>query len=169
MTMTAALSPTVVGVFHDRKQAEEAAAELARAGFRDDQVGLAARGASAPETQGPPEESKAAEGGVAGALTGGVLGGALGAVAAGLIPGVGPLLAVGTLAAIGGGAAAGAVAGGAVGALVGMGIPEEEARAYEAELAEGRTLLTVRAEGRRDEAVRILRAHGALGKGSPLV
>jgi hypothetical protein len=42
-----------------------------------------------------------------------------------------------------------------------MGVPEEHARYYEAEVRSGRTLATVRADGRYDEAQRILRGAGA--------
>jgi uncharacterized protein (TIGR02271 family) len=51
--------------------------------------------------------------------------------------------------------------GAIAGALVGMGVPKEEAEYYEGEVKSGRTLVTVRADGRYDEAQRILRQHGA--------
>jgi uncharacterized protein (TIGR02271 family) len=78
-----------------------------------------------------------------------------------LIPGFGPAIAGGILAATLGGAAIGAAAGGLLGALTGMGVPEEEARYYESEFQAGRIILTVQADGRRDEAINILRRYGA--------
>ena len=48
-----------------------------------------------------------------------------------------------------------------VGALVGLGIPEEEAKYYETEVKGGRVLVTVKADGRYDEAYAILRRFGA--------
>jgi len=48
-----------------------------------------------------------------------------------------------------------------VGALVGLGIPEDEAEFYEGEFKTGRTLVTVRHDGRFDEARTILARHGA--------
>jgi hypothetical protein len=42
-----------------------------------------------------------------------------------------------------------------------MGIPEEDARYYETEFRSGRTLVTVQATGRANEALAILRRHGA--------
>jgi uncharacterized protein (TIGR02271 family) len=42
-----------------------------------------------------------------------------------------------------------------------MGIPEEEAHWYEQEVKGGRTLVTVKADGRYDEAQALLRRHGA--------
>jgi hypothetical protein len=60
------------------------------------------------------------------------------------IPGIGPLLAAGPIvAALAGAGAVGAV-GGIAGALVGLGIPEIEAKRYEKEIKEGRLLLSVR-------------------------
>jgi uncharacterized protein (TIGR02271 family) len=157
--------PTVVGVFENRTEAERAVDELHRAGFRDDQIGYAAHGGEAPEgstdwqAAGPGE---AGEGAAKGAVSGGIIGGILGALATGLIPGIGPVIAGGLLAGILGGAAAGAAAGGLFGALVGsMGVPEEEARYYDDEFKAGRTVVTVKADGRYDEARAILQRLGA--------
>jgi uncharacterized membrane protein len=44
------------------------------------------------------------------------------------------------------GAAVGATAGGLIGTLIGMGIPEYEAKRYETRLREGRILLAVHSE-----------------------
>jgi hypothetical protein len=54
------------------------------------------------------------------------------------------------------GAAAGAAGGGILGALIGLDIPEEQARHYQREFHSGRSLVTVRAGDRHDEAVAIL-------------
>jgi hypothetical protein len=54
-----------------------------------------------------------------------------------------------------------AVVGTIVGALIGLGIPEEEARFYEGEFTAGRTLVTVKPQGRYEEAKAILRNNGA--------
>src|SRR5919201_3209901 len=157
--------PTVVGVFDNRTEAERAVDELHRAGFRDDQIGYAAHGGEAPEgstdwqAAGPGE---AGEGAAKGAVSGGIIGGILGALATGLIPGIGPVVAGGLLAGIIGGGLIGAAGGGLLGALVGsMGVPEEEARYYDQEFRSGRTIVTVKADGRYDEAQSILRQSGA--------
>ena len=63
------------------------------------------------------------------------------------------------LAALLASAATGAAAAGLVGALIGMGIPEEEAKYDEGEFQAGRTLVTDRAAGRYDEANAILNRH----------
>ncbi len=74
--------------------------------------------------------------------TGGVLGGALGWVAgigASAIPGVGPFIAAGPIIA----ALSGATVGGIAGGLVGMGIPEIEAKRYEGKVNLGNILISV--------------------------
>jgi uncharacterized protein (TIGR02271 family) len=161
--MATAQRSTVVAVFNNSHQADRAVAELRRAGFRDDQIGYLMRNEDASVTTKEKDEGDtyAGTGAATGVVAGGVLGGLAGAVAAGLIPGVGPFVAAGILAATLGGAAAGAAAGGIVGALIGMGIPEEEAHYYESEFRAGRIIVTVRADGRYDEAWDILRRHGA--------
>jgi uncharacterized protein (TIGR02271 family) len=97
---------------------------------------------------------------VAGGLMGG-LGGWLVGIGALAIPGVGPFIAAGAFATALGGAVIGAGLGAIAGALVGMGVPEEHAKYYEGEAKAGKTLVTVRANGRYEDAQRILRDHGA--------
>src|SRR3954452_17148608 len=98
-----------------------------------------------PDTDGTRDfahehNTKAPEGAVAGAGTGGVVGGTLGLLAgigALAIPGAGPFIAAGPLLAALSGLAAGAAVGGLAGALVGLGIPELEAKAYEGKVKSG--------------------------------
>ena len=78
-----------------------------------------------------------------------------------MIPVVGPAIAAGTLGVIVSNAAAGAGIVGLVGALVGAGVPEHEAKFYDKEFEAGRTVVTVTADHRADEATAILRRHGA--------
>jgi hypothetical protein len=160
--MAATGPAAVVAVFDDRSHAENAVDELCRSGFRPDQVGLAVRDPG-PPVEAPPLEpdTKEGEGAVTGAVAGGTLGGLLGAaVAAGMIPGVGPVIAGGLLVGIIGGVVSGGAAGGILGTLIGLNVPEDQARHFEHHFHSGRTLVTVRADGRRDEAVAILRRHG---------
>ena len=175
--MATAGRSTVVGLFEDRRQAERAIDELERAGFRGEQIGFVRHDeekfegdTGVGEWDTPVEERTST-----GALTGGLLGGLLGA-AAGLLEqdvilmrGIGPAVAGGTLAtALGGvGAAVGVAAEGLLGALTGMGVPEREARYYEREFQAGRTLVTVKADGRYDEARSILRGQGAYDVETP--
>jgi len=100
--------------------------------------------------------TKVPEGATAGASTGAVVGGALGWLTGiGLIaiPGVGPLIAAGPIMAALSGAAAGGALGGVTGALVGMGIPEYEAKRYEGKVREGHILISVHTDD-SDEASR---------------
>src|SRR6266567_7132827 len=112
--------------------------------------------------------TEAAPGAAVGAVSGGIIGGVIGAAAALLIPGIGPAIAGGILVTVLGGAAIGAAAGGIVGALVGMGVPEEEAHYYAGEFHSGRTLVTVRADGRQQEAINILHHFGGYDAGTRL-
>jgi hypothetical protein len=161
---------TIVGVFDDRMRADRAVDELRRAGFRDDQIGVAMRYDAGDDMAGDAtaaittdaDESKAGTGAIAGILGGLGLGALAGlGVLSGVIPVVGPAIAGGTLGIILSNAAVGAGVGGLVGALVGAGIPEDEARYYHGEFEAGRTIVTVQAGGRADDAMAILRRYGA--------
>jgi uncharacterized protein YcfJ len=107
-----------------------------------------------PDKQGTKDfahehNTKAPEGAIAGAGTGGVVGGTLGLLAgigALAIPGLGPFIAAGPLLAALSGAAAGATVGGVAGALIGMGIPEIEAKRYEGKIKGGNILISVHVE-----------------------
>lgn len=158
---------TVVGVFENRGQADRAVDDLRRAGFRENQIGVVARDSEGTTMTDHEEDSGtlAEEGAVAGAIAGAGVGGLIGlGVLAGVIPILGPAIAAGTLGTILLNAAGGAAIAGVAGALVGLGIPEEEARFYEGELSSGRYLVTVQADGRHDEAWAILQRHGGYNR-----
>lgn len=155
---------TVVGVFQDHFQADQAVSDLRQAGFKDDQIGIVGRNkgdtASAETTEDA--GSHAGTGALTGALAGLGVGGLVGlGVISGVIPVLGPIIAGGTMAAILANAAGGAAIGTLAGALVGSGIPEDEANYYHSEFESGRTIVTVHAGSRYDEASAILRRHGA--------
>jgi len=154
---------TIVGVFADRLKADEAVNELLRAGFRSDQIGVAMRQPEGVEaTDSDSEDTETGTGAITGALAGLGLGALAGmGVLAGVIPVIGPAIAAGTLGVILSNAAAGAGIAGLVGALIGAGIPEHEAKYYHEEFEAGRTIVTVTADGRTDEATTILRRYGA--------
>ena len=168
--MTTTDRSTVVGVFELRSEADAAIYELQRAGFRDEQIGFIVRNedTGADTTVEDGNTTEAAPGAAVGAVSGGIIGGVIGAAAALLIPGIGPAIAGGILVTVLGGAAIGAAAGGIVGALVGMGVPEEEAHYYAGEFHSGRTLVTVRADGRQQEAINILHHYGGYDAGTRL-
>jgi len=153
-----------VGVFHDPDDAREAIEALKDADFASDTISILSPDKQTTQTMAEETGTQAGTGAATGAVTGGILGGlggwlvGIGALA---IPGVGPFIAAGALATAVAGAAIGAGVGAVAGALVGMGVPKDEAEYYEGEVKSGRTLVTVRADGRYDEAQRILREHRA--------
>lgn len=158
--MTIAERTTAVGVFSEKALAEQAMSQLHKAGFTDEQIGFIAREAQQSQDSGV-EETNSAGSAAAGAVSGGVIGGIIGAVSSLLIPGIGPVIATGILVTTIGGVALGALAGGLAGSLMHLGVPEHEARYYEDQLNTGRSIITVNAPGRYDEAVNILRQCGA--------
>ena len=144
-----------IGVFRDPEQARHAIDELKRAGYSDQEIGYLTRVGT--EEAGHDVLDSAATG----AIEGGILGGLVGAAVSLFIPGVGPFVAGGILAATLGAAGIGALAGSVVGILIGMGVPEEEARFYQRELEAGRTIVTVKSASGYNDALSILRRNGA--------
>ncbi|PSB38433.1 histidine kinase [filamentous cyanobacterium Phorm 46] len=144
-----------VGVFSTRRETEHALGELRTAGFDMDRVSVIGKDAdSKGDIAGidvqESADNKADEGATKGALTGGTLGGLTGLlVGLGLvaIPGIGPIMLAGaaatTIATTLAGTALGAAAGSLLGALVGLGIPEEEARAYSDRVERGDYLVVL--------------------------
>ena len=144
-----------VGVFSTRRETEHALGELRAGGFDMDRVSVIAKDAdSKGEIAGidvqDSADNKADEGATKGALTGGTLGGLTGLlVGLGLvaIPGIGPIMLAGAsataIATTLAGTALGAAAGSLLGALVGLGIPEEEAKAYSDRVERGDYLVVL--------------------------
>jgi hypothetical protein len=165
--MTTSTRSTVVGVFADQRHAQKAAQELKDAGFREDQIGVVAQAKNTSTAGAHTEEhgSHVVSGAVTGVAAGAGIGAlwCLGIVTLG-IPAIGPVIAGGVFAAILASAAGGAAIAGIVGALIGLGIPEEDAKYYEGEFKSGRTLVTVKADNRYDEAWKILHRCGAYNK-----
>jgi hypothetical protein len=160
--MTLDQNKRAVGVFSTPEQAEYALNELRDSGFAMNTVSVVARDTTRQnEVAGvevnPYRGSNDAGGGAkAGALAGGAVGGIvglLGALTALAVPGVGPVVAGGAIASILGdaliGGAVGAATGGIVGALMGLGIPEEQAKVYNHRVSQGDYLVIV--EGTQDE------------------
>ena len=156
---------TVVAVFHDRDDAQDAINALRDAGFMSDDVSILARDRDVAGRLADDTGTEAAAGAATGALAGGLLGGVAGwlvGIGALAIPGVGPIIAAGPIAAALGGAALGAASGGIIGALTGAGVPEDEARYYDDEFRRGGIVVTVQARGRYDEARRIMHEYGGM-------
>jgi hypothetical protein len=145
------MSKAVFCIARTPTEAELIVNNLRIAGFSNNDISVLF-----PDTDGTrdfahEQHTKAPEGAAAGAGTGGVLGGAFGwlaGIGALAIPGVGPLIAAGPIVAALSGAAVGAAVGGLGGALVGMGIPEYEAKRYEGKVREGNYLISVHTEDR---------------------
>jgi hypothetical protein len=139
----------VFGIYSTRTQVENAVDQMISEGFRNSDVSVLF-----PENQGTKDfavekSTKAPEGTTTGVASGAVIGGTLGwlaGIGALAIPGVGPFIAAGPILGALGGLGAGGVIGGIAGALVGMGIPEYEAKRYEGRIREGGILLSVHAD-----------------------
>ncbi len=131
-------------------QAESIVHELKVAGFDDNDISVLFPDKTGTKDFAHEHSTKAPEGAATGFGTGGVLGGALGwlaGIGALGIPGAGPFIAAGPIMAALGGAAVGAAVGGITGALIGMGIPEYEAKRFEGKIKAGNILISVHAEG----------------------
>jgi hypothetical protein len=164
--MTTSIRYTAVAVFDDRSQAEKAVAALREEGFAPEQIGLAQR--PAPEPREKDEASQSANenlpgGAAVGMLVGASVGGFL--AGAGAAPGA---MAGGALGGVVAGLLEGGVVGGLVGGLIGMGVPQDEAHYYQRELDAGRTIVTVNAGGRYEQAQEVLLANGGRTPQSPL-
>jgi hypothetical protein len=144
----------IVGVFHTEQEAINAVDGLKRQGYRAEEISVLARDKGEMSDIIEVTGSKAPDGMAAGAVTGGTLGG-IGGILLGMgalaIPGVGPFVAAGPIVAGLTGLAAGAGAGVLVGGLIGLGIPEEEAKRYNQYLEDGHILVLVDANSERDQ------------------
>ena len=139
----------VFGIYPNYSATESGVDALRAAGFRNTDISVLF-----PENVGSKDfahqkGTKAPEGVAAGAAGGAVVGGVLGwlvGIGALAIPGIGPFIAAGPIvAALAGIGAVGAI-GGIAGALIGMGIPEYEAKRYEGRIREGGILLSVHSD-----------------------
>jgi len=157
----------VFGIYSTRSAVENATESLIHAGFPASDISvLLPESLGGTKDMGTEKATKAPEGATAGATSGAVLGGALGLLAgigALAIPGVGPLIAAGPIMATLAGMGVGGAVGGVTGALIGMGIPEFEAKRYEGRLQKGAILLSIHCDTSEeiDEAKEILKRTGA--------
>ncbi len=134
------------GIYPDQVSVSQAIESLKHAGFRKNDISVLC-----PENTGSKDfaherHTKAPEGAVAGASSGAILGGALGwlaGIGALAIPGIGPFVAAGPIVSMLSGIGVGGTVGGFTGALIGVGIPEYEAKRYEGRIRSGGILLSV--------------------------
>lgn len=156
----------VYGIYPNRKMVEKAVEELRDAGFRHADISMLFAADENTKELTVEEESqvreKASRGGGTGAVIGSTLGllTGIGTIA---IPGIGPFIAAGPIMTVLAGAGAGGLFGGITGALVGVDIPEYEAKHYERRLKEGGILLSVHADDRdwKNKGKDILKKTGA--------
>jgi len=147
-------------------QAAQVVDQLKNAGFTRDDISVLMSNTGGTKDFAVDNETKAPEGAATGAGTGALLGGGLGwlaGIGALAIPGLGPLIAAGPIMAALAGAAAGGTLGGITGALIGLGIPEYEAKRYEGQVKGGRALISVHSEdtAETERAKEIFEAAGA--------
>lgn len=163
------MSKTVVGVFNDYRQAEEAARQVKNRGLRTDDISIITKERDERASHGVngvtanmgvgsgPRNDNISDGVVTGGILGGLAGILIGAGSM-IIPGLGIVAAAGPIT----GLISGAVTGGIVGGLVDLGIPEEKSRQYEGDIRQGRVLFSMRTDDDKVDQIRnILRSNGA--------
>jgi hypothetical protein len=142
---------TIIGIFHDRENADQAIAKLRAQGF--DPKDMSVR----PEAEEVVDEPGTSIGDttLTGIVTGAALGGIVGLLAGTVFPSLGVLLigSMGTVLGLTGavastvsGMVAGAVAGGFLGLIIGFGLPRREAEMSQLEEGEGAIMLAVSAD-----------------------
>jgi len=139
----------VFGICRTQQEASQIVDELKRAEFSNDDISVLFPDKRGTKDFAHEKNTKAPEGATTGAGTGGVLGAVLGGLAGAgalAIPGVGPFIAAGPIMGALSGGAIGAGTGGIIGALIGMGIPEYEAKRYEGKLKEGNIFISVHSD-----------------------
>jgi hypothetical protein len=169
--MATATTSTIVALFESRAAAENAVAELVRAGYSRDDVSIVTRdskaGADLPNIGPQTQVGSGADAGT-GAAIGGIAG-FIGGIVALAIPGIGPIIAAGPLAAGIMGAGLGAATGGVIGALKDRGVPENDASQFSEAIRHGRAMLTAYVPAERaDELADFLDHRGAVDVNEPI-
>ncbi len=134
------------GIYPTYTSVEAGIDVMRAAGFRNTDISILLPENPGSKDFGLEKRSKAPEGAAAGAASGAVVGGTLGwlvGIGTLVIPGLGPLLAAGPIVAMLAGLGAGGTVGGIAGTLIGLDIPEYEAKRYEGRIKKGGILLSV--------------------------
>jgi hypothetical protein len=150
------MKASVYCIANTTPQAENIVDALKGAGFSNDSISALMPDKRSTKDFAHENSTKAPEGATTGGVAGLGVGAALGwlaGIGALAIPGVGPFIAAGPIMAALGGAAIGTAAGGVVGGLIGMGIPEFEAKRYDAKIREGNILISVHTEDSKQRDV----------------
>jgi hypothetical protein len=146
-------------------QAEDIVDRLKMAAFSNNDISVLVADKTGTKDFAVSNQTKAPEGAAVGAGTGVIVGGGLGwlaGIGALAIPGLGPFIAAGPIMAALSGAAVGGTVGGIAGILVGLGIPEYEAKRYEGKIKGGSALISVHSEN-SDETARAKQIFEAAG------
>ncbi len=156
---------SVFSIYRDRPAVEQAVDALRSAGFRNTDISVLFAENEGTKDFAFEKGTKAPEGATAGAGSGIVVGGVLGWLAGiGLlaVPGIGPFVAAGPIISTLAGMGIAGTIGGIAGALIGMGMPEYEAKRYEGRVKGGHILLSVHCDDRSwaDRAERVVSQTG---------
>ena|SRR5579872_1763788 len=161
-----AKNTAVFGIFKTNAELAEAVDRLRLEGFRNADVSVLYPENSGTKDLSVEKQTKAPEGLSTGAVSGALIGGTLGwltGIGALAIPGVGPFIAAGPIVTALAAAGAAGTVGGILGGLVGLGIPEYEAKRYEGLIRKGSLLLSVHCDDSEwtSKAKVILKEQGA--------
>ena len=140
---------TAVFCIAELNQAEHVVRRLQAAGFSENDISVLMADKQGTRDFAHEHHTKAPEGASVGAGTGLAVGGVVGwlaGIGALAVPGLGPLVAAGPILAALSGAAVGGTVGGITGALIGLGLPEFEAKQYEGKIYKGSVLISVHSE-----------------------
>jgi hypothetical protein len=156
----------VFGIYPHRASFEYALGALKDLGFRDTDVSALLQENPGTKDLVTQKATKAPEGAATGADSGAMVGGTIGWLAGTgtlAIPGLGPFLVAGPLVATLAGIGVGGALGGLTGALIGLGIPEYEAKRYRGRIEKGGILLSVHCDNAEwvNKAKHSLRSTGA--------
>lgn len=146
---------SVFGVVRSQEQAQRLVNDLLNNGFQRDGISVLVSDTEGVVRKDVVEKhTKAAEGAASGGVTGGIIGGLIGLLA-GIgsiaIPGLGMFVAAGPILGALSGSGVGGGIGLLLGSLIGLGVPEYEAKHYEERLKAGNALISVHCENDRDE------------------
>ena len=141
----------VFGIYPTVDSVQGAVTVLRLRGFRSTDISVLV-----PENEGSKDlatekSTKAPEGAVAGAGSGALLGATLGwlvSIGAVSVPGLGAFIAAGPIIATLAGAGVGAAVGGIGGGLIGLEVPEYEAKRYKGRVRKGGILLSVHCDNK---------------------
>jgi hypothetical protein len=150
------MSSCVYGIASNDAKAVRIATRLKASGFTPSDISVLAPDRGSLRDLAIDNSTKAPEGAATGVSAGALLGGALGwlaGIGSLMIPGIGPVLAAGPIMVALSGAAIGGAVGALAGTLIGLGIPEYEAKQYETKLRSGNILLAVHVDDVEEAAL----------------